>query len=141
MPFFLIFKPFQKDRKDGKSGRYDFRHQTFMGFTDKLPEALRMLYDDKESNYQVYEIDKPELNFQKNKCVRYGFRKRGEYMMLYRRTPRTEDSPPVIEDCLNPLLPLEEATKQLEEVRNHKREVLVRKKERLNKELNALNIV
>lgn len=128
MVYYLVFRPYRKKVSGGEARfRYDFRNQSFVGFSLELEDALKMAHDNPEMNYQIYQVDQPTLNFQMKGCDRYGFRRHvtDVYLPYKRGADGKETYLP------NPFVSDEENHRRMELVRNKRLEGLRAKQKHL----------
>lgn len=129
---YLVFKPYRKrvsspQEHSEVNYRYDFRNQSFIGYTNDLNEALKICHDNLDLNYQVYECQSDScLEFKMKNCTRYGFRKHTDFYVPYRRVDDGKET-----YMTNPFIDQEENQRRLDAIRNKKLEGLRQRRSQL----------
>ncbi len=110
--YYLVFRP-RRTKVNEDRFQYDYRNQPFVGFTQDLNDALKMAWENKDSNYQIYVSDNTNLNFRRGESVRYGFKYSYSVYVPYKRTPEGQET--LID---NPFLSDEDNRKRMDEIKN-----------------------
>jgi hypothetical protein len=122
--YYLVFKP-QRKRVSDDRYRYDYRNQSFIGFTQSFTDAISLAVGNHDANYQIYESSECNLDFHRRDAIRYAFRKHYGTYILYKRKDDVETL------IHNPLEDESVERQRLDEIKNKRLEGIRKKMQEL----------